>query len=279
MQGGAKAHRTLDAFSKGEKLTVKLQEPAAFCWQDETKDACESSMKRLLDMGLNSATAQTVNCKLSLLSASQLNRIALEAAAVAQLQVPSMPDVISKVTPRLRKTSHQKLLVLDLDETLVHGGVDEQSADFVLSLPNGGKVGVAVRPHALACLRELSQTFEIAVFTAGQEVYASQVLDFLDPTYSLIQHRLYRDSCLEVGPFLVKDLRVFREFALKDVIMVDNSVFGYAFQKANGVPVNTWTGEREDTELLALAEYLKLLKSLSDVRPFNYSVFSPLYVN
>ena len=230
-------------------------------------------------MGLNGETAKVVWQKVSALSEEQRKRMVAESAVAAQFQMPTAADLWTKIRSRPRKTGHKKLVVFDLDETLVHGSMESPYGDFIAHLPEGREAAVTVRPFAHECLREASRMFEVAVFTAGQEGYANQVLEVLDPRREFVQHRLYRDSCLDVGPFVFKDLRVFREFALKDILMVDNSVFGFAFQRANGIPVNTWVGDTGDEELRTLVPYLKLLASLSDVRPFNYSVFSPLYEN
>jgi TFIIF-interacting CTD phosphatase-like protein len=59
-------------------------------------------------------------------------------------------------------------LVLDLDETLIHyfemGGSD-----------GGGHF--LIRPHAQKFLREMSQLYEVVIFTAAMQDYADWVLD------------------------------------------------------------------------------------------------------
>jgi CTD small phosphatase-like protein 2 len=66
-----------------------------------------------------------------------------------------------------------------------------------------------VRPFALDCLKEASKHYQIVVFTASHSAYADVVLDYLDPSHSLIEYRLYRESCVETeeGVF-IKDLRI-----------------------------------------------------------------------
>jgi Dullard-like phosphatase family protein len=230
------------------------------------------AMTRLESMGLSYSTARVVQAKLAALSQEQLLRIMHESVVIAKVKPPS--SALLRTLPSYsRKTQHTKLLVLDLDDTLVHSS---DSGDFEVQLKQQS-LWVRTRPHAAEFLREAGRLYEVAVYTASEAVYADQVLKHLDPTGCLLQHRLYRESCLQAGPFLFKDLRVFTGFALKDIVMVDNSMFGYAFQRANGVPVSTWTGDEEDTELLALLPYLRLLAPLTDVRPFNCAVFNPLY--
>ena len=91
------------------------------------------------------------------------------------------------------------------------------------------------------------------------------VLDQIDPGQSLIQHRLYREHCVEVQGHFVKDLRVFQNRRLENVAIVDNSCVSFCSQLDNGVPVRSWTGEAADRELFALAEYLQELAT-ADIR-------------
>ena len=52
-----------------------------------------------------------------------------------------------------------------------------------------------MRPHAQDILKALAANFEVIIFTASHSCYANVVLDYLDPTKTLIQHRLYREHC------------------------------------------------------------------------------------
>lgn len=48
------------------------------------------------------------------------------------------------------------------------------------------KTGFTVRPFALECLKVANKHYEVAVFTAGFDWYANPIIDYLDPTGSLI---------------------------------------------------------------------------------------------
>ena len=88
--------------------------------------------------------------------------------------------------------------------------------------------GVNLRPHVKQCLQECSTKFQIGVFTASNKEYADSVIELIDPERELIQFRLYRENCFKTDEgIFIKDLRVLKNRDLKDVILVDNSVYSF----------------------------------------------------
>lgn len=79
-----------------------------------------------------------------------------------------MPPVDSPYLP-LPKNPEGFTLVLDLDETLVH--YYEQY----------GKGAFRVRPGCIKFLKEMSEAYEVVIFTAATQDYADWVLDNIDP--------------------------------------------------------------------------------------------------
>jgi CTD small phosphatase-like protein 2 len=163
-------------------------------------------------------------------------------------------------------------LVLDLDETLVHCSAEPTSQyDVTFNVMfNGSAVQVFVRkrPHLDVFLQQVSEMFEVTVFTASQRVYAERLLDILDPNQEWIKHRLYRESCLVVAGNLLKDLNVL-ERDLSKTLIVDNSPHAFGYQVDNGVPIESWFDDPHDTELLKLLPFLRRLThpDVQDVRP------------
>jgi len=108
--------------------------------------------------------------------------------------------------------------------------------------------------------------YEVVVFTASLGVYGKLVLGKID-IKGLIPHKLYRDSCTVVKGGIVKDLtNLGRD--LKDVIIVDNSPSSYALQSCNGIPIKSWTNDKNDRELQKLTPILELLATVNDVRDY-----------
>jgi CTD small phosphatase-like protein 2 len=57
----------------------------------------------------------------------------------------------------------------------------------------------------------------------------------------------------------VKDLRIFEGLPLHEVVLIDNSVYSFAHQIENGVPIIPFYHDKNDEELLHLIFQLALL--------------------
>lgn len=136
------------------------------------------------------------------------------------------------------------------------------------------KAGFNIRPYTRECLEKVNENFEVIVFTASHRWYADVILDYIDPEKKLIQHRVYRDNCIKTTDNVyIKDLRVFKNREMKDMIIVDNAVYSFGAQLANGIPITPFKDDVEDREFLYLMSYLDLLKDCDDMRELNKEAF------
>jgi RNA polymerase II subunit A small phosphatase-like protein len=154
---------------------------------------------------------------------------------------------------------NRKCLVIDLDETLVHSNFKfVQDADFVVPVEIDGtvhRVYVLKRPGCDEFLRRVGALYEIVIFTASLAKYANPVLDLLD-IHKVVHFRLFREACVNYDGNFVKDLsRLGRE--LKNVIIIDNSSTSYMLQPRNAIPIKSWFDEKNDEELIHLANTLE----------------------
>ena len=143
------------------------------------------------------------------------------------------------------KPSSKKLLVFDIDETMIHT-IDERDPKFMkgqfkikVAADKGRfeSISVNVRPCLMESLIELKQIYQIIAFTASEKQYADAILDFLDPDGSIFEERLYRHNCVMTPFGYVKDLRIIQNRELRKVLMIDNSCLSFAFNVNNGVPI------------------------------------------
>ncbi|PWA79660.1 Dullard phosphatase domain, eukaryotic [Artemisia annua] len=112
---------------------------------------------------------------------------------------------------------------------------------------------VTKRPFFDEFLQYINQNnFEVLIFTAGSEEYASPVLDRLDPN-GFISHRLYRNSRKLVDGKYVKDLsNLGRD--LKNVVIVDDRPRSYKLHPENGIPIKRFIDDLQDNELKKLMD-------------------------
>jgi CTD small phosphatase-like protein 2 len=69
---------------------------------------------------------------------------------------------------------------------------------------------------------------------------------------------MYRTECIKVDQFFIKDLDVILDREKSNMVIVDNSILSFAFDLANGVPINSYIGnEEDDRDLLYLVSFLE----------------------
>ena len=164
----------------------------------------------------------------------------------------------------------RKLLVLDLDETLIH------ASEEPLDRPEDFRVGpywVYRRPHLDAFIGAVTPAFDLAVWTSSGELYARQIVERILPACGL-KFMWSSQRCTTVrdwtdgGYTMIKNLSKLkrRGFALESVIAVDDTPSKYARSYGNLVTVREYTGEPTDVELPLLARYLLTLQHVPNVR-------------
>ena len=176
--------------------------------------------------------------------------------------IPTPPKNYSPQPPR-------KKLILDLDETLVHSGFNPftRKSDISIKIDVDGKihtVNVLKRPHVDEFLNEISKYFEVYIFTASMEEYASPVIDIIDKN-KMVRGKFFRQDCIFSDGLYIKNLKKAGN-DLKDIIIIDNNPGSYATNEENGIPIKTWYDDLNDNELIKLIPLLKYLSEVNDVR-------------
>ena len=237
---------------------------------------------------------------------SQLRKIRFDYALSNKKLYEGVPDYTNKLEPG------RKILLIDLDETLIHSDFNleylndksikydaiikfrdteeefqENYEDYydmrrkqlkrsLLKEEKEFKVGIFVRKGAKEFLAEVSKYFEVGIFTASVKEYADAIIDYLDPNKTLIKFRLYRNNCINVNDrIFVKDLRIIKGVDLKDIILLDNSIYSFSAQISNGILVNSFFNDKNDIELLNVLGYLlNFLLKADDIRTINEQFFN-----
>jgi len=68
------------------------------------------------------------------------------------------------------------------------------------------------------------------VFTASHQCYATKVIQHLDPEGKYIDHSFFREHCVNTEEGLyIKDLRIFEDRNLSDMVLIDNAAYSFGF--------------------------------------------------
>ena len=176
-------------------------------------------------------------------------------------------DKVQKMTAAIEK----KLLILDLDETLVH------ARERPLSIPcdfETKSYKVYKRPGLGAFLSFCREHFRVAVWTSAGETYANEVESHLFPEdYPLefvwsAQRCTRRYDPVMMETYWLKNLAKVkrRGYRLERVLMVDDTPRKLEENYGNLVPILPWEGEQGDDQLEKLAVYLEHLSDAPNVR-------------
>lgn len=168
----------------------------------------------------------------------------------------------------------KKLLIIDLDETIIHSEFrNEDNFEILDSLKKNSKLiiktftytdenfryymDVFFRPHLDIFLKEMSNYFDLAIFTASVKGYADTILDFIEKDQKFFKFRLYRNACIPIKQGLfIKDLRIIKNYDPKNVILMDNSLYSFMNQPRNGLLVNSFYNNHNDKQLLSARNFL-----------------------
>lgn len=196
---------------------------------------------------------------------------------------PSFKTEIEQIeNTDVNQSQNKKLLVLDLDETLVHADFEGifLNHDVVLSFSSEGStytVGVFLRPGLHDFLQILKEKFDICIYTASSPAYADAIIDYLDPDKKIITRRLYRDDCINInGTLFIKDISLLsKEYQMKDIVIVDNSLYSFMNHISNGILINSFYYDKSDLELYSVMNYLiDHVAKNDDVRDVNDQFFN-----
>ena len=194
-------------------------------------------------------------------------------------------EKISNSFNLLNNDKNKKTLILDLDETLIHSDLDLEYKNHIITLffdsqeegeeEKNIPIPLILRPKLFDFLNYVKEKYELIIFTASQKNYADKIIDYIEKDQKYFSLRLYREHCIFIKPGLyIKDLRIFKNRDLKNIILIDNSIFSFAHQLNNGILVTSFYNDEDDCFLINLKDYLiYCIENCDDVRIINQQQF------
>jgi Dullard-like phosphatase family protein len=180
-----------------------------------------------------------------------------EGSLIASLYLRNNSIFAPLPPPYLKTKSRKKYtLVLDLDETLVNFKIKKGREGFV-----------RLRPFLFGFLEEVSQYYELIIFTSSTEAYANSVIEAIEHDKKYFDYVFYRQHTIIVGNDFVKDLtRIGRP--LNSTIIIDNMPQNFRFQKENGINIKPFWGQDSNDKALydLIPILLDIAKGGGDVR-------------
>jgi RNA polymerase II subunit A small phosphatase-like protein len=175
-------------------------------------------------------------------------------------------DFDGKSSPR-----NTKLLILDLDETLIFGTEDALDAPPDFSV---GAFYIYARPHVREFLSFCSEHYRIAVWSTGSEGYVRQVLAAVTDGGHPFAFVWSRNRCTLKGLGddgelrWLKDLKKVHKlgWSLEQVLMLEDTPQNLARHYGNVIPIRPFTGDQADVELKRIMPFLLKLKEADNVR-------------
>lgn len=150
-------------------------------------------------------------------------------------------------------------IVVDLDDTLVHVTpvvpYDLENGNFFTIVINRRKFYVQMRPYLQNFLDNLSRFYNICVFTASEQKYANKIIDKILPNVNKC-YRFFRDSCINMCGYFVKDLDII-DCPLHKTLLIDDTAGSALKNPKNLVRIKPWNGEKDDDVLKHLIVILE----------------------
>ena len=207
-----------------------------------------------------------------------LRKLPLEKALSHKDKFPQNSKIIKEVI-----NSNKKLILLDLDETLIHAEYPIKSEninkyDTIIRFKSENEyeeLGVYLRTGVRQFLSFLSYHFNVAIFTASEKDYADAIIRYLDPNKTIFKFSLYRTHCINVNDLIcIKDLRIINNIDMTKTVLIDNNIYSFSAQLNNGILINSFYDNKNDFELFNVLSYLfeHILPS-DDVRIINDKFF------
>jgi RNA polymerase II subunit A small phosphatase-like protein len=164
-----------------------------------------------------------------------------------------------------------KLIIFDLDETLIHSVTAELSypANFTFD-----KYFVYERPLLRSFLYDIACHFHIGIWSAAGEIYVQEIVSKIMPETVEPVIVWTRNKCSFRHDFL-NDTYIYEKrldklktkgYRLEQILIVDDLPENSRANYGNAIYIKEFTGDPDDRELRFLYNYLLTFKTVDNVR-------------
>jgi RNA polymerase II subunit A small phosphatase-like protein len=176
----------------------------------------------------------------------------------------------------------EKLLILDLDETLIHASPTQVRADFDFQVFH---YFVYQRPGLAEFLTTCAQHFKLAIWSSASDDYVRAIVRQIVPPGFTLEFVWGRSRCTPFATPQIDDYGYYnldgtshyeyakrlkkvrrRGFSLAQTLIVDDTPAKVQQNYGNAIYIKPYLGSLEDEELSYLGAYLLTLKDVEDVR-------------
>lgn len=164
-----------------------------------------------------------------------------------------------------------KLLILDLDETLIHA--TETKLDMLEEF-QFEQYYVYKRPHLDTFLENISKHFTVGIWSSADDDYVTEIVQNIIPSTIELKVVWGRSRCSIKRDYdydqynFEKRLDKLKKqgFRLEQIIIVDDSPEKTRNNYGNAIYIKEFLGDKNDEELNFLFDYLLKLKTVENIR-------------
>lgn len=165
----------------------------------------------------------------------------------------------------------KKLLILDLDETLIHATKEVSEFPFHFKYHD---YYVYTRPYLTQFLLNLSEIYKLAIWSSADDIYVREIVNVIKPESINFEFVWGRTRCtyrrdIELDQFnWEKRLKKVKKlgFGLSTTLIVDDTQEKCRDNFGNAIYIKEFDGSPDDTELIKLENYLLKISTKENFR-------------
>lgn len=219
----------------------------------ESADHAKPSMTKMLPKVTRKPSKSTKELMSSTLDKNEFSQIL--GIKRKECQIEKIMKVT--VTPLYKHVPLRKILVVGVENLFINRSDDSP----VMVHSSKG----FIRPSSQSFINIMSCFYDIVVYSTLKMEYIQEIMSVIDEN-RVIKTVLAKEHCYDLGDGeYVKDLRKITN-SMKDIVIVDSSLYSFSANIRNGIYVPPYTGGAMDKSLLDLGEFLMRVYSCNDIR-------------